>query len=183
MKILVTGGAGYVGSHAAKLLHQAGHEVWIIDNLSRGHRSAALEGRLVEGQLSDTSRVESLLREKRIEAVMHFAAFALVGESMQYPHMYYQNNVAATLSLLEAMRAAQVSRIVFSSTTATYGVPSRVPIPETEPQKPINPYGFSKLVIEQALRDYARAYGWSYAALRVLQRGRRLARRRPGRGP
>jgi UDP-glucose 4-epimerase len=168
MRILVTGGAGYVGSHAARLLHQAGHEVWIIDNLSRGHRSAALAGRLVEGQLSDSSRVELLLREQGIEAVMHFAAYALVGESMEFPHMYYQNNVVATLSLLEAMRAAQVSRIVFSSTTATYGVPSRVPISETEAQKPINPYGFSKLVVEQALRDYARAYGWGYAALRYF---------------
>lgn len=168
MNILVTGGAGYVGSHAARALDRAGHCAWSFDNLSRGHRAAVPADRLIEGQLSDRAAVESVLREKRIEAVMHFAAFALVGESMQHPHMYYQNNIVATLSLLEAMRRAGVSRFVFSSTTATYGAPEKQPISEKEPQRPINPYGFTKLVIEHALRDYARAYDWGYAALRYF---------------
>jgi UDP-glucose 4-epimerase len=168
MNILVTGGAGYVGSHAARLLDQTGHDVWIYDNLSRGHRSAALPGRLVEGELADQARVARLLKEKRIEAVMHFAAFALVGESVSDPALYYQNNVVATLSLLEAVRAANVQRFVFSSTTATYGAPTRIPIREDEPQRPINPYGFTKLAMEQALRDYSSAYGLGYAFLRYF---------------
>ncbi|MEX2559524.1 MAG: UDP-glucose 4-epimerase GalE [Pirellulales bacterium] len=168
MNILVTGGAGYVGSHAARLLDRAGHQVWIYDNLSVGHRSAALTGKLIEGHLADRPRLEHVLREQAIEAVMHFAAFALVGESVADPARYYQNNVVSSLSLLEAMRAAGVTSIVFSSTTATYGAPERIPITEDEPQRPINPYGFSKLVVERALADYARAYGFGYAALRYF---------------
>jgi UDP-glucose 4-epimerase len=168
MNILVTGGAGYVGSHAARLLVRAGHEVWVYDNLGRGHRGAALPNRLIEGELSDRDKVAAALREKKIEAVMHFAAFALVGESVAQPALYYQNNIVATCHLLEAMRAAGVAKFVFSSTTATYGAPDRIPITEDEPQQPINPYGFSKLVIERALADYAQAYGWSYAALRYF---------------
>lgn len=168
MQILVTGGAGYVGSHAARLLERAGHSVWVYDNLSQGHRGAVPKGRLIEGDVGDRQRVESVLREKRIEAVMHFAAFALVGESVADPAKYYQNNVVASLSLLEAMRAAGVKQIVFSSTTATYGVPEQVPITEDERQEPINPYGFAKLVIEHALADYAHAYGFGYAALRYF---------------
>lgn len=167
MNVLVTGGAGYVGSHAARLL-RAGHEVWVYDNLSRGHRQAALPGRLIEGELSDQRKLTDVLQSRRIEAVMHFAAFALVGESVADPAMYYQNNVACGLSLLEAMRAAGVHKIVFSSTTATYGVPSRLPISEDEPQQPINPYGFTKLVFERVLEDYAQAYGFGYAALRYF---------------
>ncbi len=168
VRILVTGGAGYVGSHAARLLAEAGHDVWIYDNLSRGHRAAALAGRLIEGELADRARLEAALKEQQVEAVMHFAAFALVGESVADPAMYYQNNVVCSLALLEAMRAAGVKRIVFSSTTATYGAPDRVPISEDEPQAPINPYGFSKLVVERALADYAEAYGFAYAALRYF---------------
>lgn len=168
MKILVTGGAGYVGSHAARLLDRAGHEVWIYDSLIYGHREAALPGRLIEGELIDQANVERVLREKSIDAVMHFAAFAYVGESVELPHKYYQNNIVATLSLLEAMRSVGVDRIVFSSTTATYGEPDVIPITEAERQDPINPYGFSKLVIERALADYAHAYGWGYAALRYF---------------
>ena len=168
MNILVTGGAGYVGAHAARLLDRAGHDVWIYDNLSRGHRSAALPGRLVEGELADQARVEQLLRDQRVEAVMHFAAFALVGESVSDPAIYYQNNVVATVKLLEAVRAAGIGRFVFSSTTATYGAPSRMPISEDEPQRPINPYGFTKLAMEQALRDYSSAYGLAYASLRYF---------------
>jgi len=168
VRILVTGGAGYIGSHASRLLARAGHDVWCYDNLSRGHRQAALPGRLIIGDVADRGRVEAVLREHKIEAVMHFAAFALVGESVDQPALYYQNNVAASLSLLEAMRAANVTRMVFSSTTATYGVPERIPVTENTPQRPINPYGFSKLVIERALADYAQAYDFSFATLRYF---------------
>lgn len=168
MKILVTGGAGYVGSHAARLLAQAGHQVWIYDNLCYGHRAAALSGKFVEGQLADRAKLIALMQSEKIDAVMHFAAFAAVGESVVDPAKYYENNIVGTLHLLEAMRAAGVWRIVFSSTTATYGEPQIVPITESEPQKPINPYGFTKLVVEQALADYAHAYGFGYAALRYF---------------
>ena len=142
MNILVTGGAGYVGSHTARLLDRAGHDVWIYDNLVFGHRGAALPGKLIEGELMDRTKLESVLKEKSIDAVMHFAAFAYVGESVQKPHKYYQNNIVATLSLLESMREVGVNQIVFSSTTATYGAPDNIPITETERQDPINPYGF-----------------------------------------
>ncbi len=168
MKVLVVGGAGYIGSHAARLLEHAGHDVWIYDNLSLGHRAAVADGRLIEGELMDRARLVDTLAGKGIDAVMHFAAFAAVGESVADPAKYYQNNVAASLNLLEAMRAAEVRQIVFSSTTATYGVPERVPITEEEPQRPINPYGFGKMVIERALADYAQAYGLAYAALRYF---------------
>lgn len=167
MRILVTGGAGYVGSHAVRLLVRSGHDVWIYDNLSRGHRQAA-QAPLIEGELHDRSKLTDVLREHRIEAVMHFAAFALVGESVAQPALYYENNVVAALSLLEAMRAAGVARFIFSSTTATYGEPEKMPISEDFPQQPINPYGFTKLVIERALDDYARAYNWRFAALRYF---------------
>jgi UDP-glucose-4-epimerase GalE len=168
MNILVTGGAGYVGSHAARHLQRAGHEIWVYDNLSQGHRGAVAADRLIEGELLDRPKLETVFRQHRIAAVMHFAANALVGESVSNPAKYYQNNVVASLSLLEAMRATGVGRIVFSSTTATYGVPLRVPIREDEPQKPVNPYGFCKLVIERALEDYAAAYGFAYAAPRYF---------------
>lgn len=168
MNILVVGGAGYVGSHAVRHLSRAGHDVWIYDNLSQGHRAAVPAGRLIVGELHDGPGLAHALREHAIEAVMHFAAHALVGESMSDPAKYYHNNVVGTLSLLDAMRETGVWRIVFSSTTATYGVPSRIPISEDEPQRPINPYGFTKLVIEEALADYARAYGLGYAALRYF---------------
>ncbi len=168
MKVLLCGGAGYVGSHAAKVLMREGHEVWVYDNLSEGHRAAVSAGRLIEGDLHDRSALERALREKQIEAVMHFAASCYVGVSVINPAEYYHNNVVGTLSLLEAMRSVGVKRIVFSSTCATYGVPDIVPITEAEKQAPINPYGFTKLVIEHALADYSHAYGWGYAALRYF---------------
>lgn len=168
MNILVTGGAGYVGSHTARLLERAGHEVWVYDNLSQGHRGAVRPGRLIVGELMDGGLLTETLERKRIDAVMHFAASSLVGESMRQPALYYQNNVTASLSLLEAMRACGVSRMVFSSSTATYGAAKRIPITEDEPQQPVNPYGFAKLVIERALDDYARAYGFAFAALRYF---------------
>src|SRR5262249_13606495 len=140
----------------------------VYDDLSQGHRSACPAGRLVEGRLHDRARLAATLKEQQIAAVMHFAAFAQVGESVLDPAKYYQNNVFGSLSLFDAMRDAGVAKIVFSSRTATYGVPERIPISEAEPQKPVNPYGFTKLVIEQALADYAQAYGFGYAALRYF---------------
>jgi UDP-glucose-4-epimerase GalE len=168
MKVLLTGGAGYVGSHCAKLLRESGHDVWVYDNLVFGHREAVPSERLIEGDLLDGEKLAAAFRDHRIEAVMHFAAFAYVGESVTDPAKYYHNNVVGTLSLLDAMRAADVKKIVFSSTCATYGVPEKVPITEAEKQQPINPYGFTKLVIEHALADYAHAYGFGYAALRFF---------------
>jgi UDP-glucose 4-epimerase len=168
MNILVVGGAGYVGSHACRILQQAGHEVWVYDNLSRGHRQSVAAGKLIEGEVADGVRLRHVLRDRQIDAVMHFAAFALVGESVAEPSMYYRNNVIAALELLDAMRDCDVRRLVFSSTTATYGEPEKMPIAETTRQDPINPYGFTKLVIERAMADYAHAYGLGYAALRYF---------------
>ena len=168
MNVLVVGGAGYIGSHAVRLLIDAGHSVWVYDNLSRGHRQAVPEGLLIEGDVADRAKLAATMKERQIDAVMHFAALALVNESVNDPSLYYRNNVVAALELLEAMRDADVKKIVFSSTTATYGEPEIVPIPESTPQRPINPYGFTKLVIEQALADYAAAYGFAYAALRYF---------------
>jgi len=168
MRILVTGGAGYVGSHCLRRLLVAGHECVVYDNLSRGHREAVPAGLLVEGDLNDEAKLTSLLRERKIHAVMHFAALALVGESVEKPELYYRNNVLGSICLLEAMRQAGVRRIVFSSTTATYGTPEKMPIAESTPQQPINPYGFSKLVVERMLDDYAAAHGFGCAALRYF---------------
>ena len=168
MNILVTGGAGYIGSHAARFLIESGHDVWVLDNLVTGHVAAAPSGRLIQGDIHDEPLVVEVLKQHRIDAVMHFAASTQVAESVVDPSKYYQNNVVGTCTLLAAMRAAGVSRIVFSSTAATYGTPEHVPITEQEPQQPINPYGFTKLVIEQSLRDHAKAYGWGYAALRYF---------------
>lgn len=168
MRILVVGGAGYIGSHAMRLLARAGHEVWAYDNLAFGHRGAVAAERLIVGDLFDRSLLEQTLQQRRIDAVMHFAGFIFVGESVVDPAKYYHNNISGSLSLLEAMRTVGVRKIVFSSTTATYGVPDKIPITEYEKQHPINPYGYTKLVIEQALADYAKAYGLGYAALRYF---------------
>jgi UDP-glucose-4-epimerase GalE len=168
MRILVTGGAGYIGSHAVKLFLSRGHDVWVYDNLSEGHRRAVPAERLIVGDLNEVQRLDHALMLHRIEAVVHFAAFTYVGESVRDPGKYYQNNLVNTLNLLECLRRQQVGRFVFSSTAATYGVPERVPIPEDEPQRPINPYGAGKLAVERALADYAAAYGWGYAALRYF---------------
>jgi UDP-glucose 4-epimerase len=168
MRILVTGGAGYIGSQTVELLLSRGHEVQVYDNLSTGHRRAVPRDRLVEGDLGDISRLDHLFVENRIEAVLHFAAFTSVGESVRHPGKYYQNNLTHTLGLMELMRRHQVWRFVFSSTCATYGLPERVPITEDQPQRPINPYGNAKLAVERALADYATAYRWGYAALRYF---------------
>jgi UDP-glucose-4-epimerase GalE len=168
MRILVTGGAGYIGSHAVRLFLERGHDAWVYDNLSEGHRGAVPADRLLVGDLSEAARLDHALIDRRIEAVVHFAAFAYVGESVREPAKYYQNNLVNTLTLLECMRRNGVGRIVFSSTCATYGVPERVPITEDEKQQPINPYGRGKLAVEWALADYCRAYQWGYAALRYF---------------
>ena len=168
MNVMVVGGAGYIGSHCVRHLLDAGHSVTVYDNLSRGHAAAVPDGLLVQGDLLDHDRLVSTLRDHQIDAVMHFAAFALVNESVNDPALYYRNNVVAALSLLDAMRACQVRKLVFSSTTATYGEPERMPIAESTDQRPINPYGFTKLVIERALRDYHTAYGLAYASLRYF---------------
>src|SRR6266849_8830499 len=168
MRILITGGAGYIGSHAVRLFHERGHDVWVYDNLSEGHRAAVPRERLIVGDLCEIPRLDQTIVDRRIEAVVHFAAIAYVGESVRDPGKYYQNNLVNTLNLMECLRRNQVGRFVFSSTCATYGIPERVPITEDEKQRPINPYGSGKLAVERALADYAAAYGWSYAALRYF---------------
>jgi UDP-glucose 4-epimerase len=168
MKVLVTGGAGYVGSHTVKLLLERGHDVLVYDNLSNGHRQAVGAAELVVGDLLDGEKLRGEIERTDIEAVVHFAALAYVGESVTDPAKYYRNNVVGTLSLLDAMRETGVKRIVFSSTCATYGEPEQVPIGEGHPQRPVNPYGFTKLVIERALADYCHAYDFGYAALRYF---------------
>src|SRR5436190_5269738 len=166
--ILVTGGAGYVGSHACKALAAAGYRPVVYDNLSRGHAQAVRWGPLVEGDLHDRACLVAALRSHEIAAVMHFAAFAYVGESVGNPELYYRNNVGGTLALLEAMREAAVETIVFSSTCAIYGIPDALPIREGAAKAPLNPYGDTKLAIERALHWYAGAYGMRTAALRYF---------------
>jgi UDP-glucose 4-epimerase len=168
MRVLVTGGAGYVGSHSAKLLAASGHDVLIVDNLAEGHRPAVGNLPFVSASLLDSDRLIAAMKQHNTEAVMHFAAFAYVGVSVKDPAIYYHNNIVGSLSLLDAMRSAGVDRIVFSSSCATYGIPQRVPITEDHPQNPISPYGFTKLVIEHALADYSHAYNLGYAALRYF---------------
>jgi len=168
VRVLVTGGAGYVGSHACKRLAQAGHAPVTFDDLSEGHKEAVRWGPLVEGDLADTKRVAATLREERIEAVLHFAANAYVGESMREPRKYFRNNVAGTVSLLDAMAEAGVTRLVFSSTCATYGLPDKLPLTEDSPTRPVNPYGESKLFVEKMLRWCHESYGLQWAALRYF---------------
>jgi UDP-glucose-4-epimerase GalE len=168
MRILVTGGAGYIGSHSVKLFLDRGHEVWVYDNLSMGHRASVPAERLIVGDLNEIHKLDHVFVTQRIEAVVHFAAYAFVGESVTNPGKYYQNNLINTLNLMECMRRNGVKKMVFSSTCATYGIPQTVPITEEEPQHPINPYGNGKLAVEWALADYAHAYGWGYSALRYF---------------
>jgi UDP-glucose-4-epimerase GalE len=168
MNILVTGGAGYIGSHTVRLLLARGHDVTVLDNLSHGHRQAVPADRLVVGDLSDAAGLDRLLADRRTEAVVHFAAFAYVGESVTDPAKYYANNFLNSLTLLDACRRAGVQKFVFSSTCATYGTPTAVPITEDEKQLPINPYGNTKLAFERALADYAAAYPFGYCALRYF---------------
>ena len=166
--ILVTGGAGYIGSHACKVLAGAGYRPVVYDDLSRGHREAVRWGPLVEGDIADRARLCAALADHRVSAVMHFAAYAYVGELVENPALYYRNNLGGTLALLEAMRQAGVGEIVFSSTCATYGTPDTVPIRETAPQHPVNPYGETKLAIERALHWYGQAYAMRSVSLRYF---------------
>ncbi len=160
--ILVTGGAGYIGSHAVLALRDAGYEVVILDNLVYGHRELVekvLKVELIQGDTGDRALLDQLFKTREFAAVMHFAAYAYVGESVSQPAKYYRNNVVGTLTLLEAMCEAGIKNFVFSSTCATYGVPQQIPISENQPQQPINPYGMSKLMVEKILSDFEHAYG------------------------
>ncbi|MBF0480873.1 MAG: UDP-glucose 4-epimerase GalE [Desulfovibrionaceae bacterium] len=166
--ILVTGGAGYIGSHACKALRLAGYTPVTYDNMVYGHDWAVKWGPLETADILDAAALDRVFARYKPEAVLHFAAFAYVGESVADPQKYYHNNVTGTLSLLAAMRRHACSRIVFSSTCATYGTPDVLPLTEDHPQRPINPYGHSKLMIEQILRDFDAAYGVKHAALRYF---------------
>ena len=169
MRVLVTGGAGYIGSVVTEQLIGDGHEVVVYDNLSKGHRDAVVAGaELVEGDLGDTEKLKQTLAGQRIEAVIHMAASSLVGESVERPNKYYQNNVINGLVLLDAMLACDVKRLVFSSTAAVYGEPEAQPIEESAPSNPTNPYGETKLAFEHALKWFDRAFGLRYASLRYF---------------
>ena len=179
MRIVVTGGAGYIGGTVAALMLQAGHEITVLDNLCHSRRESVPAGvNFVDADIADRARVESVLRDTRAEGVLHFAALIEAGESMQKPELYFRNNTAGTLSLLEAMQATGVQRLVFSSTAAVYGEPEAVPIPETAKLAPTNAYGESKLLVEQMLDWLNRIHGLRYAALRYFN----VAGAIPGRG-
>ena len=166
--VLVTGGAGYIGAHACKALARAGYTPITYDNMAYGHAAAVNWGPLEEGDISDYTRLEAVMRKYNPKAVMHFAAYAYVGESVEKPSKYYRNNVVGTLALLESMRSCDIDKLIFSSTCATYGMPKQIPIPEDHPQNPINPYGRSKLMIEWILKDFAAAYDLKYVSLRYF---------------
>jgi len=166
--VLVTGGAGYIGSHACKALARAGYWPVTYDNLLNGHRDAVRWGPLVEGELADSRRLAATFEKFDIAAVMHFAAYTYVGESVRKPGLYFRNNVIGSLHLLEAMRHVGIARIVFSSTCATYGVPDTIPISESSPQRPISPYGESKLMVEHMLHWFGSAHSFTYAILRYF---------------
>jgi len=168
MKIFVTGGAGYIGSHVVKALGEKGHDILVYDNLSTGHEWAVLYGRLVRGDLSDKKFLESIMKEFKPDAVMHFAAFIQVEESVREPLKYYQNNTANALNLLDVMIATGIRNFVFSSTAAVYGIPSIIPVSEEAPFNPINPYGASKAVVERILKDLSEAKDFHYISLRYF---------------
>lgn len=168
MKVLVVGGAGYIGSHMVKMLLSEGHDVITFDNLSGGFRDAVLGGEFVLGDLEDRSAIDSVFKLYQPEAVMHFASFIQVGESVSRPDIYYRNNFSNTLNLLDAMVAHDVRHFIFSSTAAVFGEPDYVPIDENHPNRPVNPYGRSKLMVEQILADYDRAFGIKSVCLRYF---------------
>jgi UDP-glucose-4-epimerase GalE len=167
-KILVTGGAGYIGSHTVYFLRENGHEVAVVDNLSRGHKENVPEGLLHQHDLRETEKLADLMAKERCEAVIHFAAYIAVGESTKAPELYFSNNVAGSASLLEAMQRAGVNKLVFSSTAAAYGIPKVAPIPETEPSIPINPYGESKVMVERMIETLDRYRGFRSIRLRYF---------------
>lgn len=166
--ILICGGAGYIGSHTNKLLSQQGYETVIFDNLVYGHKEAVKWGTFIQGDLKNQEEIEAVFQRYPIDAVLHFAAYACVGESVREPEKYYYNNVVNTLNLLHVMKKYHCDKIIFSSTCATYGEPEKVPITEEMPQKPINPYGETKLTVERIFRDYEKAYGLKYVVLRYF---------------
>lgn len=166
--ILIVGGAGYIGAHVNKELNLQGYETVVFDNLSFGHRDFVKWGLFEGGDLGDIEEIRRLFKKYPIEAVMHFAAFTYVGESVENPQKYYLNNLRNTLNLLEVMLEEEVKNFVFSSTCATYGTPEEIPITEKHPQKPINPYGKGKLMVEQILADYSQAYDFNYVSLRYF---------------
>jgi len=168
MRILVTGGAGYIGSFTVKRLLASGHTVTVYDNLCAGHKWAVPEANLIVGDLKDIDHLDHQLIAQRIDSVVHFAAFASVPESVAHPHKYYHNNLLNSLQLLERVRRHDIKKFVFSSTCATYGNPESTPLTEDHAQKPVNPYGSSKLAFEQMLKDYAAAYGIGAVALRYF---------------
>lgn len=167
-KILVCGGAGYIGSHINKMLNEQGYETVVFDNLVYGHKEAVKWGELIVGDLCNVSDINAVFDKYDIDAVFHFAAYAYVGESVGNPEKYYYNNVSNTLNLLHVMREHGCNKIIFSSTCATYGEPERVPITEDMPQNPINPYGATKLMVERIFKDYNKAYGLQYVVLRYF---------------
>lgn len=167
-QILVCGGAGYIGAHMAKWLAEAGHAVSVLDNLSTGHREAVRWGEFIQADMLDAEAVSRVFKGRRFDAVMHFCAYSLVGESVKDPHSYYRNNVGGSLNLIGAMREAGVDKLVFSSTAAVYGIPERSPIDELQPIQPINPYGASKMMVERMLADAAAAYGMRSVSLRYF---------------
>lgn len=166
--ILVVGGAGYIGSHIVYDLNEAGYHVIVYDNLSEGHKEAVAGNDFILGDINDTDTLNKVFEENKIDAVMHFSAYAYVGESVEKPEKYYRNNVSATINLLSAMLKYNVKNFIFSSTCATYGIPIYTPIDEQHPQNPINPYGASKVMVERILSDYNKAYGLKYIALRYF---------------
>lgn len=168
MAILICGGAGYIGSHINKLLSQKGYETVVFDNLVYGHREAVKWGTFVQGDLSNEVDIESIFQSCQIDAVLNFAAYAYVGESVEEPEKYYYNNVVNTLNLLKIMRKYGCDKIIFSSTCATYGEPESVPITEEQRQNPINPYGATKLMVERIFQDYSKAYGLQFVVLRYF---------------
>lgn len=168
MAVLVCGGAGYIGSHVNKQLNKEGYETVVLDNLICGHREAVKWGYFVQGDLKNIDEIEAVFQKYKIDAVLHFAAYAYVGESVENPEKYYYNNVSNTLNLLQIMKRYGCNKIIFSSTCATYGEPKKVPITENMFQNPINPYGASKLMVEQIFKDYSKAYGLKFVVLRYF---------------
>lgn len=168
MKVLVTGGAGYIGSHVVKALGEAGHDIVVYDNLSTGHARAVLHGRLVVGDLADNKLLDLVVREFNPDAVIHFAASIQVEESVREPLLYYRNNVCNTLKLLEVMKNNRVGNLIYSSTAAVYGIPESIPVNEAAALKPINPYGASKVMGEAMMRDLARSSAFRYVAIRYF---------------
>lgn len=168
MNVLVTGGAGYIGSHTVRLLEQTGNQVVVYDNLVKGHRNAVGKNTFVEGDIFNSQLLSDTIKRYSIDSVIHFAAYSLVGESMEKPREYYRNNVLGTLNLLDIMLDNGVDKLVFSSTAAVYGEPERSPITEDLPKEPTNVYGRTKLIMENAMADYSQAYGLKYIALRYF---------------